>query len=115
MSLSVRARALSFAVAAAVAPYGAAQPAPPDPAAASAPVPPVQYRSLLAGYRSFADVTPTPWRQANDTAAAIGGWRAYAREASEPVDRPATAAPASPAPASAGAPASAVRAAPPAQ
>lgn len=90
MSLSVTARALSFAAAAAVAPHGAAQP---DPTAASAPVPPVKYRSLLAGYRSFADVAPTPWRQANDTAAAIGGWRAYAREAAEPAAAPASAAP----------------------
>ena len=95
MSFSVSARALWLAAAAAVAPYSAAQPAAPDPASASAPVPPVKYSSLLAGYRPFGDAKPTPWREANDTVTRIGGWRVYAREAQQP--DAASAAPAAPA------------------
>lgn len=73
---------LPFAMAAAAA---LAHPVPPpDPSNASAPVPPLAYRSLLAGYRPFAETKMIPWRQANDTAAGIGGWRAYAREAQQP-------------------------------
>lgn len=55
-----------------------------DPLDAKAKVPPATYRSALAGYRSGAEATPVPWRQANDTVARIGGWRAYAREATAP-------------------------------
>jgi hypothetical protein len=76
LSLPLPACALLFAAAAVAAP--------PDPSLASAPVPPVTYHSVLAGYRPFADDKPTPWRQANDAAAGVGGWRVYAREAREP-------------------------------
>lgn len=92
MSLSLFVRALLLASAAAAALNSGAQPAPPDPSIASAPVPPVRYTSAFAGYRPFADDAMTPWRQANDTAAGIGGWRVYAREA-----RPAAPTPAAPA------------------
>ena len=81
----ISAGSLLLAAAFAVAPLAAAQ-APPraDPLDAKASVPGVSYRSSLAGYRAFADDKLTPWKEANDTAARIGGWRAYAREAREP-------------------------------
>ena len=45
-----------------------------EPSASSA------YRSAFADYRPFAEQPLTPWRQANDAVAQIGGWQAYARE-----------------------------------
>jgi hypothetical protein len=62
-----------------------AQTAPPrpDPADAKAPTGALVYRSALAAYRSHATpVPPLGWREANDAVERIGGWRAYAREAS---------------------------------
>ena len=56
----------------------------PDPTDVRSPIPPVQHRSALAGYRRQADVPAIPWRDANDTVTRIGGWRSYAREASAP-------------------------------
>ena len=38
------------------------------------------YRSAFADYRPFSEQPLTPWRQANDAVAHIGGWQAYARE-----------------------------------
>ena len=38
------------------------------------------YRSAFAGYRPFSEQPLTPWRQANNAVAQIGGWQAYARE-----------------------------------
>ncbi len=65
-----------------------AQPAPksgrPDPMSAQARVPVVPYTSPFAQYRRVGDVEVGPWRAANDTVERIGGWRAYAREASLP-------------------------------
>lgn len=55
----------------------------PDPSDAATRVPSVRYTSALAGYRGLGEDKPTPWRAANDTAAGIGGWRAYARSARE--------------------------------
>ena len=37
-----------------------------DAADPKAPVPAVRYESALAGYRSFKDEKPAPWRQVND-------------------------------------------------
>jgi hypothetical protein len=54
-----------------------------DPLDAKAAVPVLVYRSALSGYRRWSDDEAVPWREANDTVARIGGWRAYAREASE--------------------------------
>ena len=54
-----------------------------DPMNAGAVVPPVQYRSPFYDYRSFGDSVRTPWRQANDEVARIGGWRTYLREAQQ--------------------------------
>lgn len=57
----------------------------PDPADAKATAPALQHRSALAGYRRFdAEPPPLAWREANDRVERIGGWRAYAREASAP-------------------------------
>lgn len=79
-----------------------------DPLDAKAPISPLKYQSSLAGYRRFADEKLTPWKEANETAARIGGWRAYARETQE------GAAPSSSASAPAAGPARAVPASAPA-
>lgn len=46
------------------------------------------YRSAFEGYRPYTDEKTVNWKEANDTTARIGGWRAYAKEASQP-DAPA--------------------------
>ncbi len=56
----------------------------PDPLDPQAAVPELNYRSALETYRRFVDDPPIPWREANETVNRIGGWRAYAREASQP-------------------------------
>lgn len=56
----------------------------PGPLDAEALVPPVIYDSPFSRYRTSAEQEVAPWRQTNDTAGRIGGWRAYAREAREP-------------------------------
>ncbi|ACB33533.1 multi-Cu oxidase [Leptothrix cholodnii SP-6] len=56
-------------------------PARPDPLDPRAGVPPLRHRSSLAGYRASKEPAPVDWREANDTTARVGGWRAYAREA----------------------------------
>lgn len=71
-----------------------------DPLQADAAVPPVAYTSPLARYRAASDVEVGSWREVNDTVTRIGGWRAYARQASQPeapVPAPAPAAASSPA------------------
>lgn len=55
-----------------------------DPADARAVVPPVMYVSPFAGYRSFKDERVADWKNANDVVGQIGGWKVYAREASQP-------------------------------
>ena len=56
----------------------------PDPLDPQASVPALRYESSLKpDLRSAAD-KPLSWREANDTAARIGGWRGYAREAQQP-------------------------------
>lgn len=59
-----------------------------DPLDASASVPAVTYESTFSRDRRPADDKAIPWREANDTAARIGGWRAYAREAQRPDPAP---------------------------
>jgi hypothetical protein len=59
-----------------------------DPLDASASVPAVAYESAFSRYRRAADERAIPWREANDTVARIGGWRAYAREAQQPEPAP---------------------------
>ena len=61
----------------AVAPAKSVVPA----ATADAASPP--YRSALEGYQRYTDEKTVNWKDANDTTARIGGWRAYAREASQ--------------------------------
>lgn len=60
---------------------GAPRPDPLDPQAA---VPALRHESALAGYRRLSQDEPINWREANDTVRSVGGWRAYAREASAP-------------------------------
>ena len=73
----------------------AQSPAPtrPDPLDPKAQVPSVRYESAFTQFRRIGDDKPMAWRNANDTVARIGGWRAYAREAQQPdpaaVERPA--------------------------
>lgn len=74
--------AVPVAVLTAAAP-SLAQPRP-DPLDATAPVPALTYRSSLESFRALGDDKPVPWTEANDTAARIGGWRAYARDARAP-------------------------------
>ncbi len=52
---------------------------------------PVPYQSAFEGYRSYADEPVANWKAANDTAARIGGWREYARQAQQPDNTPAAA------------------------
>ncbi len=81
----------------------------PDPLNAQAAVPALVHSPSLANYKRHAEAEPIGWREANDTVARIGGWRAYAREsaASAPAaPTPAGAAPQAPtSPAGRGAPA----------
>lgn len=55
-----------------------------DPTQAQTDVPAASHRSAFVGYRRYAEAAPTGWKDANDTVARIGGWRAYAREAAAP-------------------------------
>ena len=43
----------------------------------------LSYRSALDGFQGFADEKAVPWKQANDTVHQRGGWKAYAKEASD--------------------------------
>lgn len=72
-----------------------------DPADPAASVPRAVHRSALAGYRRDGEPAPLAWREANDNVGRIGGWRAYAREATAAA---AAAAPAASAAPSAGGP-----------
>lgn len=67
----------------------------PDPLDAKADVPATVHRSAITRYQRAGDDKPVPWREANQTTARIGGWRAYAREAQQP-EPAASAAPAVP-------------------
>ena len=49
---------------------------------ADSPEPPA-YRSALEGYQPYTDEKIVNWKEANDNAGRIGGWREYAKEASE--------------------------------
>ena len=81
--------ALAFAASAQTPPSTARKA---DPLDASVAVPAVTYESEFSRYRRAGDNKAIPWRESNDTAARIGGWRAYAREAQQP--EPASSAPA---------------------
>ena len=85
MSRLIIVRALAHVALLAVAVLAAAQnpprAVPPDPLDGRAAVPATAYEPALSRYRRFVEPPPVSWRQANDTADSIGGWRAYAREA----------------------------------
>ena len=49
---------------------------------ADSPAPPA-YRSAFEGYQPYTDEKIGNWKEANDNAGRIGGWREYAKEASE--------------------------------
>ena len=57
-----------------------ATPVPEPQQATLAPV----YRSAFEGYKPFTDEKIVNWKEANDTTGRIGGWRVYAKEASQP-------------------------------
>lgn len=66
-----------------------------DPLDAQARVPAPVHASAFAEFRGLRGLREVPvgsWREANDQAARIGGWRAYARETSQP-DAPSAAPP----------------------
>ena len=92
------AAALAAALAAgtAAAQTGASRP---DPMDASASVPVITYKSPFGTYRAQSEPEVAPWRDSNDTAARIGGWRAYAREAQGAATAPTVPAATPPAPA----------------
>lgn len=77
--------AISISIAVALlasAPFADAhgQPTAVDPQNPAAPVPSVTYRSAFEGYRSHTGEKLLPWRESNDAAVRIGGWRTYLRE-----------------------------------
>jgi hypothetical protein len=71
-----------------------AQPSPishPSPAPAASAITQANttpYRSAFENYQPFSDEKVLPWKEANDTVRAIGGWRAYAKEANEDSGKP---------------------------
>lgn len=74
--------AAALAAALSVGPATAQTGAPrPDPLDADASVPVTTYKSAFGAYRAQTEPEVAPWRDSNDVAARIGGWRAYAREA----------------------------------
>lgn len=61
---------------------GAAMGQTPPPATAT-PAPATEFRSALDSYLPYTDEKIRSWKDANDTTARIGGWRAYAKEAQQ--------------------------------
>ncbi len=84
-----RAAAATLAVFAACA-QAAPEHARKDPANPQAEVPAVAYRSSLNDHRRIGDEPVGNWRALNDKVRAVGGWRAYAREANAPEATPAS-------------------------
>ena len=83
MSIFLPARWLAILLAFAALP-AVAQTAPhPFDARSAEAAPALSFRSALEGYRSYADEKAIPWKEANETVYSRGGWRAYAKEASE--------------------------------
>ncbi len=52
-----------------------------DPGDPAAPTMPLHHRSSFESYRAPKPAVATDWLEANREVAAVGGWRAYAREA----------------------------------
>lgn len=59
-----------------------------DPLDATVSVPLLTYQSSLSNYRMLTDEKVGNWKEINDTAGHIGGWRVYAREARQPDNTP---------------------------
>lgn len=47
-------------------------------------IPDLQFKSAFSDYVPYSEQVIESWRQANDTVGAIGGWKTYAKEASQP-------------------------------
>ncbi len=62
-----------------------------DPLNPRAEVPALRHDSALATYRPLGEDRAIGWKDANDAAQRIGGWRAYAREAAAPASAAASA------------------------
>lgn len=62
----------------------AQNPAPATPALATQATQPPAFRSAMDGYKPYTEESTVNWKEANDTAARIGGWRVYAKEARQP-------------------------------
>ena len=45
---------------------------------------PLNFKSAMTDYRPYSEQAVGSWADANRTVAKIGGWRAYAKEASQP-------------------------------
>lgn len=67
----------------ATAQTSAVAPVKPVAPAAVADTAPPPYRSALEGYQRYTDEKTVNWKDANDAVARIGGWREYAKEASQ--------------------------------
>ena len=67
----------------ATAQTAAVPPAKPVAPAATADAASLPYRSALEGYQRYTDEKTVNWKEANDAVARIGGWREYAKEASQ--------------------------------
>ncbi|WP_068324032.1 hypothetical protein [Polynucleobacter yangtzensis] len=50
---------------------------------------PLQYKSVFEGYQPYSEEEVISWKQANATVEKIGGWKAYAKEASQSDQLPA--------------------------
>lgn len=67
------------------------QPTTPDSKSAAPSSVTLSYRSAFADYRAYSEQPVVSWVDANDKVDKIGGWRAYAKEARQPVAAPAPA------------------------
>ena len=78
--------------------FGMAAHAQPAAPSAQPPTPqPFAFQSALQDYQPYTDDKIVNWKDANGTTARIGGWRAYAKEASAPLTTPTPATAAAPA------------------
>ncbi|WP_051675702.1 hypothetical protein [Polaromonas glacialis] len=67
----------------ATAQISAVAPVKPVAPAAVADTAPPPYRSALEDYQRYTEEKTVNWKEANDATARIGGWREYAKEASQ--------------------------------
>lgn len=51
---------------------------------------PTAYRSVFEGYQPYTDEKIVPWKESNDNVGRIGGWREYAKEATQVTPGPQT-------------------------